>query len=189
MIEPPIVAERPRARALVPTLAVAGVVAVVLFGGYAVGGALTAAAGPPVDVAGVVRVQPLSGWEVAARFERPPGVRLTRGGGNLDVVALPFEGDAEDLVAEYVRAVLEAEAQQLSVSREAEPVTLASGASGVRIAYVGRFGKAAAPIEGEVTVVVSALGVGVVFDGWGPEGILRYVVGDIRAMVEQAQVG
>ena len=175
-------------RELVATIALAGVIVVVVFGGYAVGRALSGPVGPPVDVAGAIRVEPLSGWEVAARFEDPPRVRLTRGGGNLDVVAVPYEGSALDLVGEYVGEVLEPEAHQLSVSREVESVTLASGLRGVRIAYVGSFGKAQAPIEGEVTAVVSPSGAGAVFDGWGPEGLLRYVVDDIRAMIELAEV-
>lgn len=173
---------------IVPTVVVALVVAGVVFGGYAVGGALSIPAGPPVEVAGVVRVQPLSGWEVTGRFEDPAGVRLTRGGGNLDVVAIPFSGDASQLVAEYVKAVLEPEASRLSVSSEAEPVRLTSGLEGVRIAYVGRFGKSQTPIEGEVTAVVSPSGVGVVFDAWGPSGVLRYIVGDARAMTDAAEV-
>jgi hypothetical protein len=174
--------------ALLATVAVGGAIAVVVFGGHAVGGVLTGATGPPVDVAGVVRVEPLSGWELAARFDEPPRVRLTRGGGNLDVVAIPFEGPAPDLAKEYVERVLGPEARQLSVSREAERMILESGLPGVRIAYVGLFGKAQAPIEGEVTAVVSPSGVGAVFDAWGPEGVLRYAVDDVRTMIERAVI-
>lgn len=176
-------------RALLATAVVGGAIAAVVLGGYAIGGALMGAAGPPIDVAGVVRVQPLSGWELAARFAEPPRARLTRGSGNLDVVAVPFAGPAAELARQYVRAVLEPEARQLSVSREVERVTLESGLPGVRIAYVGLFGKAQAPIEGEVTAFVSPSGVGAVFDAWGPEGVLRYVLDDVRTMIERAVIG
>lgn len=175
-------------RALFATIAIGGAIAAVVLGGYAIGGALMGPAGPPVDVAGVLRVQPLSGWELAGRFEEPPRVRLTRGSGNLDVVAVPYEGPALDLAREYVDAVLEPEARQLSVSREVQPVTLESGLPGVRVAYVGLFGKAQGPIEGEVTAVVSPAGVGAVFDAWGPEGVLRYVVDDVRTMIGGAVI-
>ncbi|HEU4356225.1 MAG TPA: hypothetical protein VFT27_11610 [Actinomycetota bacterium] len=175
-------------RALLATALVGGAIAAVVLGGYAIGGVLTGAAGPPVDVAGVVRVQPLSGWELAARFDDPPRVRLTRGSGNLDVVAVPFEDSAGELVRRYVREVLEPEARQLSISSEVEQVTLESGLPGVRIAYVGLFGKAQAPIEGEVTAVVSASGDGAVFDAWGSEGVLRYVVDDVRRMIDRAVI-
>jgi len=183
----PLVASGP-SRSLAATLAVAVTIAVVVFGGFGVGGALSRTEGAVVEVAGVVRVQPLSGWEIAMRSQDPPRVRLTRGGGNLDVVTVSFGGSATDLVAEYVQSVLEPEAQQLSVSRETQSVLLDSGLEGLRIAYVGLFGKAQVPIEGEVTVVVSPTGIGAVFDGWGAKGVLRYVVEDVRAMIEAAEV-
>jgi hypothetical protein len=178
----------PAPRALVATLAVAAAIAVVVFGGFVVGGALSRTQGEAVDVAGVVRVHPLSGWEIAGRSQEPPRVRLTRGGGNLDVVAVSFGGSAADLASEYVRSVLEPEAQQLSMSRETLSVTLTSGLQGVRLTYVGLFGKAQVPIEGEVTAVVSPSGVGVVFDGWGAKGVLRFVVEDVHAMIETAEI-
>lgn len=187
-MDAPAAPPRSFGRALALTLAVAATIAGTLFGGYVVGGAVAVPTGPPVDVAGAVRVQPLAGWEVAARFEDPAGVRLTRGNGSLDVVTVPFEGGADALASLYVTEVLEPEARQLSVSRQAEQVTLASGLSGVRVAYVGQFGRAAVPIEGEVTAVVSPSGVGVVFDGWSPEGVLRYTVEDMRDMIEGAEV-
>lgn len=186
-MDPRLAVPSPR-RALLATAVVGAAIAAVVVGGYAVGGALAGPAGPPVDVAGVVRVQPLSGWEIAKTFEEPPRVRLTRGGGNLDVVAVPYEGPAVALAGEYVDAVLEPDARQLSVSRQAEPVTLASGLPGVRIAYVGLFGKAEAPIEGEVTAIVSSSGVGAVFDAWGAEGVLRYAVDDVRTMIDRAEI-
>lgn len=164
------------------------VLAVVVLGGYPLGRALSRPAGPPIDVAGVVRVQPLTGWEAAGRFEGPPGTRLTRGSGSLDVVALPFEGSAEDLAREYVRQVLEPQADRLSVSSRVEPVTVGAGLPGVRVAYVGTFGRSQSPIEGEVTAVVSPSGAGVVFDAWSPQGFLRYVVEDMRTMIDRAEV-
>ena len=80
------------------------------------------------------------------------------------------------------------DAEQLRVSQIAEPVALGGGLSGSRIAYVGTFGNVQAPIEGEVTAVVSASGVGVVFDGWAPSGQLRLAIDDIRRMVETAEI-
>lgn len=170
------------------TLLLAFVLLVVVFGGFVVAAVLSTPAGPPVDVAGVVRVSPLSGWEVASRFVEPPLVRLTRGSGSLDVTARSFEGDAEELARRYVAEVLEPQADRLSVSRTFEPVRFASGLEGVRVPYVGRFGRSQTPIEGEVTAVVSPSGVGVVFDAWAPEGVLRYAAGDTRTMIERARI-
>jgi hypothetical protein len=161
------------------------VIAAVLFGGYAVAGSL--AAEGPVDVAGVVRVFPLPGWELATLFDQPPGVRLARGSVNLDVAAVSFTGTSDDLLREYVEAALEGEAEQLSVS-PVEAVTLRSGLRGSRITYVGSFGDVQVPIEGTVTTVVSSSGVGVVFDGWAPSGLLRSALEDIETMVDRAEV-
>lgn len=177
-----------RRGAIWPVVVVATVIAIVVFGGYAVRGVLSSPTGPSVEVGGVVKVQPLSGWELVGRLEDPPGVRLTRGSGSLDVVAVPFSGDAQSLATEYVDSVLRPEADRLSVSSETGPVRLASGLEGVRIAYVGRFGRSQAPIEGEVTAVVSPSGVGVVFNVWGPTGVLRYIAEDARAMMDAAEV-
>lgn len=170
------------------TVVLAAVLGVVVFGGYIAAGALSQPVGPPVTVAGVVRVQPLSGWELAVRFGSPPGARLSRGSGNLDFAALPFNGSSLDLVREYVNQVLEPGAEQLSVSKEAEPVTLRSGLAGVRIRYIGLFGRAQASIEGEVTAIVSPAGVGAIFDAWSPERLLQYVIDDIHRMIDRAEV-
>jgi hypothetical protein len=161
------------------------VIAAVLFGGYAVAGSI--AAEGPVDVAGVVRVFPLPGWELATRFDQPPGVRLARGSVNLDVATVSFTGSAEDLLREYVAGALETEAEQLSVS-PVGAVALRSGLRGVRVTYVGSFGKVQVPIEGTLTTVVSPSGVGVVFDGWASSGLLRSALGDIETMIERAEV-
>jgi FlaG/FlaF family flagellin (archaellin) len=185
---PPVPTARAKVRWL-STIVLAAVLGVVVFGGYVAAGALSQPAGPPVTVAGVVRVQPLSGWEVAGRFASPPGARLSRGSGNLDFAALPFNGSSLDLVREYVNQVLEPGAQQLSVSKEAEPVTLRSGLAGVRIRYIGSFGRAQSSIEGEVTAIVSPQGVGAIFDAWSPEGLLQYVIDDIDTMIDRAAIG
>jgi hypothetical protein len=103
------------------------------------------------------------------------------------VAAVAFAGSSEALLREYVTQVLEADAEQLSVSG-LEPVALASGRRGSRVSYVGTFGGVQAPVEGELTAVVSAAGVGVVFDGWAPSGLLRHALGDLRAMIEAAEV-
>jgi hypothetical protein len=176
-----------RERRFLPALLVVGVLVVVVLGGYVTAAALSSPAGPPVDVGGLLRIQPLSGWEVARRFGDPPGATLTRGSASLDVAAIAFTGEPADLLLDYVDEVLEPQADQLSVS-EVETVALASGLRGARVSYVGTFGDVQTPIEGEVATVVSASGVGVVFDGWAPFGLLQYAQGDLDAMIERAEV-
>ena len=185
---PPPVPPAPAKIRWLSTIVLTAVLGVVVFGGYVAAGALSQPAGPPVTVAGVVHVQPLSGWELAVRFGNPPGARLSRGSGNLVFAALSFNGSSLDLVREYVNQVLEPGARQLSVSKEAEPVAIGSGLAGVRIRYIGLFGKAQVSIEGEVTAIVSSDGVGAIFDAWSSEGLLQYVIDDIHTMIDRAEI-
>lgn len=177
-----------RERRWLPSLAVLSLILVIVFGGYVAAGALSEPAGVPVEVAGVVRVAPLSGWQPAGRFTDPPGVRLTRGSGTLDVYAASFAADAAALARQYATKVLRANAERLSVSRGLETIRLRSGIAGVRFSYVGTFEGARTAIEGEVTAVVSPTGAGVVFDGWAPEGLLQYVSDDLHTMILSAEV-
>ena len=88
----------------------------------------------------------------------------------------------------YVDDVLEPDAEQFRVSEEVEPVRLASGLTGSRIAYVGLFGDVQAPIEGEVTAVVSPSGEGVIFDGWAPAGQLQFEIDEIDTMIQHTEI-
>jgi hypothetical protein len=172
---------------MLPVLGLLLVILAVVSGGYLVAGALSEPAGPPVDVADSVRVSPLSGWELAGRFTDPPRARLTRGSGNLDVAALPFDRADRDLLRLYVENALDANAEQLSVS-DVEVARLESGLVGARISYVGVFNGVQGSIEGQVTAFVSPSGTGVVFDGWAPSGLLEYVLDDIETMIARAVV-
>jgi hypothetical protein len=164
------------------------VLSAVMFGGFVVSSALSRPVGPSVSVGGLVRVSPLSGWEFADRITSPPGARLTRGSGNLDFFAVSFPGSARDLAREAVNRILEPNAERLSVSQTFVPVRFASGLEGVRISYVGLFGKGQSAIEGQVTAVVSPSGRGAVFDGWAPQGLLQYSLGDIDTMIDTAGI-
>ncbi len=179
------------ARRWLPAIVVLLVIVTVVMGGYVVAGALSEPAGPPVGFAGVVSVRPLSGWQFAGRDRvgGAPFVRITRGNGNLDVVAVvPFDRNVDALATEYAQRILSAELSQLSVSPHPESVRLLSGLHALRYGYVGVVADTGASIEGEVTVLVTAGGHGVVFDGWAPEGLLSFVRSDIETMVERAAV-
>ncbi len=175
-------------RRWLPSLWVLAVIAVVVLGGYITAAALSEPAGPPVGVQGAVSVRPLSGWELAqsdtvdgARF-----VRLTRGNGNLDILAFTaFVGAPADLAQRYVDQVLGAELKQLSVSNHLQAVHLSSGRQGVRFSYVGVTSDSSESIEGEATAFMTSSG-GVVFDGWAPEGLLQYALGDVHTMIDRA---
>jgi hypothetical protein len=169
---------------------VVGVIAVTVFGGYVVAAALSEPIGRPLNVGGIVHVPALSGWELAGRYTAGgiPAGRLTRGSGNLDVLAAGWNGSPEDLARAYASRVLQPGAVRLSMSQGLRPVRVADGLAGVRFSYVGVFDRGGTPIEGEVTAAVSASGAGVLFDAWSPEGLLQYVRGDIDAMEERSVV-
>jgi hypothetical protein len=179
---------RDRGRWIGPAVVVLVVLATV-FGGYVVAAALEEPAGPPLSVGGIVQVQPLTAWRFAGRYETGgvPGARLTRGSGNLDVLATAFTGSAEALARTYADRVLRPGAR-VQVSPGFERVQVARGTEGVRFSYVGVFDRGGTPIEGEVTTVVSSGGAGVVFDAWAPEGLLQYVRGDIGTMEADARI-
>jgi len=171
-----------------PVAVVAAVLAAVTAGGYLTSDALGEVQGEVVAVTASVRVTPFAGWELAGRSTDPDRVRLTSGSTSLDVAALPFDGTDVELLESYVENILKPDAEQFRISEEVEPVRLASGLTGSRIAYVGLFGDVQAPIEGEVTAVVSPAAEGVIFDGWAPAGQLQFEIDEIDAMVERAEI-
>ena len=173
------------------TALVVGVILVVVLGGYVVAAALSEPAGAPIVVAGIVQVQPLTGWAESdtGTVAGVPFAQVTRGSGNLRIAALAGRGgSAERLATDYARIVLSRELSQLSVSKELERVMLDSGIPGVRFAYVGVVADSGTSVEGEVTTVVSPAGNGAVFDGWAPAGLLSFVRSDIDTMVDRAEV-
>lgn len=177
-----------RERRWFPVLVISTTLVAVVSGGHLAADALGRARGSVVTLSPSVQITPLPGWELAERFGDPPGIRLTKGGANLDVLTLPSGGSDAELLAEYVQQVLEPDAEQLQVSEQLEQVTLASGLSGSRIAYVGLFGDVQAPVEGEVTAVVSPSGTGVLFDGWSPAGQLQFALDEIDAMIASTEI-
>jgi hypothetical protein len=188
-IEPvPLPAPPLRQRRWIPVVALATVLAAVTSGGYLASDALGEIQGGAVAVGTSVRVTPFPGWELADSSTDPDRIRLTSGSTSLDVAAFPFDGTDVDLLGRYVDDILEPDAEQFRVSEEVESVRLASGLTGSRIAYVGLFGDVQAPIEGQVTAVVSPSGEGVIFDGWAPAGQLQFEIDEIDAMIERAEI-
>ncbi len=191
----------PKERKWLPTLSVLVVVVVVSLGGLvAVGetqGTLaqtdlgTDPGGEPrkpVVVLGSVTITPLRGWEEAERFEKPEGVRLTKGVATLDAVGLPFQGTPEDLFEAYVSDVLTSEASQLQSAKQLEIVHLDVGFTAVRGFYFGVFGERNAQIEGELTTVLIPEGIGIVLDGWAETGSYQFLRHEVNQMIQRMQV-
>ena len=170
-------------------VAIIGVILVVVLGGYVAAAALSEPVGPPVEIPEVLSVHPLSGWVFAGRgtFDGFRYVALTRGSGNLVAGVAAGATDAAGLADAYVEVVLSGQLSQLSVSRR-EDIQLLSGARGIRFGYVGVVADTSGSVEGEVTVVMSPAGHGIVFDGWAPAGLLAFVRSDIRTMIDRTEV-
>ncbi|MEX0991496.1 MAG: hypothetical protein WD004_04410 [Actinomycetota bacterium] len=181
-----------RERRWLPPLVVFLVLVAVVFGGYFLAGVLSVPAGPAVVVGSSVAVAPLSGWTATPLEPSPvtgvPAERISRGTGTLDVLAPIPARDPTDLLKRYVSNVLETASEQLRVSEDIQTRTLPSGASAARVRYDGMFTNVPTRIEGELTAVVSPNGTGVIFDGWGPEGLFGYALRDIRQMVAGSEI-
>ncbi|MGZ5297150.1 MAG: hypothetical protein ACXWEJ_08435 [Actinomycetota bacterium] len=187
----PVNARRP-SRGGWATIAVVGTILAVVLGGYVVAATLSEPVGQPVGIPGVVSIRPLSGWVFAgsgALFSGGRSVQLTRGSGNLVVtVREPYRGDPHTLARMYRDSVLSEGLSRLSVSLNLETVRLRTGLLGVRFVYVGVIAETGTSVEGEVTVVVTPSGHGIIFDAWAPAGLLSFVRSDVRAMVTEAAV-
>jgi hypothetical protein len=179
-----------RERRWVPVIAVAAVLFVVVVGGSITEDALAKSRQPPVGVAGLVSVRPLSGWEFAGRanVKGIPDLRLTRGNGNLDVLVTTFPGGDESLVRAYLHDIVAPQARQLQVSATFERVEIGHGRVASRARYIGLFGDRASPIEGDVTGLIVD-GHAILFDGWAPAGVYEYVRDDVHHMIDDARIG
>jgi hypothetical protein len=173
------------------------VLGVVVVGGPLTQAALSIPTEPPVQLRGV-RVQPLSGWQVRTA-QQGDAALLTRGSGNLGVLSVV--GDPAGLAAArrqgpaglaawYLERQLAPHTRRLAVGKR-RAVRLASGLSGVRVAYQAERpgGGQVGALTGEVTAVVGAGGVGVVFDAWALPETFPYERGDVDHMIATAQVG
>jgi hypothetical protein len=179
-----------------PLASVVAVIAVVVLGGYVTSAALSESAGPPVEIPGIVQVRPLSGWEesdagqipIAIQDRVAPGlfVQLTRSNGNFGVLAFRVGPVAPGTLAQaYALSVLGQRLDRPTVSRNIDVVTLGSGRA-LRFAYVGVHAQTGVSIEGEVTVLVTPAGDGIVFDAFAPESLLQFILGDVHAMEDDA---
>lgn len=201
--QPPVAAAAPsvvsfKQRKWLPTLAVFVVIVAVTLGGFfATGDALKdieevgesappPAGTPGIEIAPGAQLVPAEGW---VQVDPPDAytLRLTKGGGYLDVLPYDSAPDAEAMLDHYVTNGLEVQLSQLQTS----PILLfeSGGLSGLRISYVGLSQSQSPAVEGEVTAIVLPEGRGVVFDGWSPQGLLGFVLGDIHQMISGVQVG
>jgi hypothetical protein len=182
-----------RERKWIPVIVLFVVMLFVVFGGYfvAVGAGLREVAGQQgteVTVSGV-RFRRAPGWVVVRRLGgSTPSVQLTRGTGNLLVVAAPDLADAEGVLTLYIAEVLLPEAEELQLSEEIREVRLPGGITALRRFYVGTFRDDPVPLEGDLTAFVLPGGPAVVFDGWSNEGSYGEFAPEVEAMAASTRV-
>jgi hypothetical protein len=160
------------------------------FGGYAVDVPLSELTAAPVTLGGSVRIKPLSGWTLASRSQNREvqELALSRGGGELQVLAGTFRGEADQLLTAYLRDFLAPTTSRLAVSRTVQHVPLASGLTGSRVSYLGTAQGGGPAVEGQVTAVVSPGGIGVAFDAFASQDLFPFVLGDVDHMIASADV-
>jgi len=201
---PPPPPAPPRERTWFPLLGVIVVILVVGFGGFVVAGEPRQVVDDPdpdpdplnrVEIIPGVTLAPVQGWEVNDRYLQPVGedeidaVRLSSGTASFDVLAGTYQGSPEDLFLIYVEQVLLPFADQLQVSDQVETFTTDQGYRGVRGFYLGVFPDVQAPIEGELSAVLTPGGLGLISDGWTTEGQLARVIDATRAMTASVEEG
>lgn len=198
---PPPPPPPPKELKWLPTLGVLLVMAFVSLGGFVFAGepGEAVSAEPrfddPVRVVEGLTIRPLRSWQVGDPLQIPlqgvtlQGVRVSGGAAVLDVTAAPGAGDPTGIWNVYVEDFVAAEAEHLRVSDELEPFTTDQGIEGVRGAYLGVFPGVTSPIEGEVAAIVMPDGLGVIAEGWAPEGQLLSHLEDIRAMTATLEGG
>ena len=192
---PPPPPPPPKERKWLPTLGVLLVMVFVSLGGFVFAGEAQQAVGQPeprfgdpVAVVEGLTIRPLESWQVGDPLEITlqgvvlQGVRLSGGAAVLDASAAPGASDPTGIWNVYVQDYLAAEAEQLRISDQLESFTTDQGIQGVRGSYLGVFPGVASPIEGEVAAIVMPDGLGVIAEGWAPEGQLVSHLEDIRAM-------
>ena len=139
---------------------------------------------------GVVTVRPAPGWElVGAPGTSSVAARFTRGSATLDVFTGPAQGDARALAEAYVEGSLDPSSNALSVSPATEwrAVPLDGGLAGRPAGLQRRLRpERRADRGGGHRRRHGGRRLGVVFDGWAPQGQLRFALEDVRAMVDGA---
>jgi hypothetical protein len=178
-------AQRRAERRWLPAVGVVAVILVVTGGARVVEGAISGSS-EPVVVGETVTVVPEPGWTVISTSGDAGAGQalLARGSASLLVFEVPpGSGPAEELARGYAQALDERFAQ-LTIGEAA-----ADGAEAVRFGYVGITADGVA-VEGVVAAFADPVtGAGAIFDGFAPKGSLGAAIGDLRTMVETAEVG
>ncbi len=143
-------------------------------------------AGKPVDVGSGIRVTPPPGWVVVGDPLSLQGLRFQKGAVTVDVGLAAFTNTPSELLAAYVNQVLIPNSQGAKVS----PTHIKPSVNGHVTAiatYTGNLKGFGTAVEGEITTQVWETGVGVIVNGFAPQGQLAAARDEIDQFVDTIQ--
>lgn len=178
-----------RAR-LLPTVAVAAVIAVVVLGGLGIDGVLAAPSAGTLDIGASVTITAAPGWVLDSAAEgTTSGIQLRKADAILTVQVIDqaYSGDSASIIDEAEKELTGATAQISFGDAHNSPInghdtTYVSFQA--TVATSGRSGL----VDGEVIAMVVG-GDAVLFELAAPQGRLSSVVDDVTVMLESVRVG
>ena len=147
--------------------------------------------GNTVDLGNGVHVTPPVGWVPVGTPNGLPGAKFQKGAVIVEVGIAAFTSTPKDLLVAYVNQVLAPSAQDAKVSA-ATTGTAGNGKPTARATYTGSFKDIGTAVEGELSTQVTvngANGIGVVVNGYAPQGQLSGSLNDVHLFVDTLQVG
>ena len=142
----------------------------------------------PVDIGNGVRVTPPSGWvAVGSPMGQLPGVRFQRGAVTVDIAIVSYSASPRELLIAYVSQVLDSASQDAKVS-EPTNVRAGNGRPTARSTYTASFKDIGTAVSGELSTQVSDNGIGIIVNGYAPQGQLAGSLGEVHEFVDTIEV-
>ena len=152
------------------------------------GGGSQPPVGVPVDIGNGVRVTPPSGWvAVGSPMGQLPGVRFQRGAVTVDIAIVSYSASPRELLIAYVSQVLDSASQDAKVS-EPTNVRAGNGRPTARSTYTASFKDIGTAVSGELSTQVSDNGIGIIVNGYAPQGQLAGSLGEVHEFVDTIEV-
>jgi hypothetical protein len=131
-------------------------------------------------------VTPPPGWVAVGDPLQLQGVRFQKGGVTVDVGLAAFTNPPSDLLAAYVNQVLIPNSQGVKVSPS--QITIArNGRPTARATFTGNLKGFGTAVEGEISTQVWETGVGIVVNGFAPQGQLAVARDEIEAFTDSIE--
>ncbi len=184
----PVVVRKPHGRPrLLPTIAVAGVIAAVVLGGLGLDDAIASPSAGKVEIGQSVTITAAPGWVSTGTGGSSVGVELQKSDAILDATAEAYDGTPTERLA-GVEAALQSDAAQISFGTEQDGTIGGREAASVTFSAIVSGPSGSGTVDGEIVCLVSG-GTAILFEVYAPQGDLDPVADDIVAMVHSVEVG